>query len=356
MSEKVSLINPCEDPRWDAFVDGHPYGWICHSSKYRRVLEASFRHIRGYCLAKFSSDGTGLTAALPVFEVQSWITGHRLVSIPFATLCDPLATNCSDMAELVEGAIHLVTALKCRSLELRSLHAAPLVQNSLLGRADYYKHHYLLLDADPMKLRKNFHRSCVRQRIDRAGRSGVVSRVADDEQGLREFYRLHLITRKKLCLPAQPYRFLKNLLNAFGPSKQMRILLGEYKGRVVAGLILFQFRDRVSAEFAATDPLYFEVSPNHYLFWEAINHACKEGYKIFDFGRTSPTNTSLLDFKRRWGTLEVDLPQFFYPSRFAIKTGDPSASIRYTIMRHIIEKIPMNAMELIGDLCYRHLG
>ena len=75
-------------------------------------------------------------------------------------------------------------------------------------------------------------------------------------------------------------------------------------------MLLSKFRDRVSGEFVAVDPAFQNISPNHFLFWEAIKSACEEGYRIFDFGRTSPRNVGLMDFKRRWGTQVTDLPQF----------------------------------------------
>jgi CelD/BcsL family acetyltransferase involved in cellulose biosynthesis len=51
----------------------------------------------------------------------------------------------------------------------------------------------------------------------------------------------------------------------------------------MATLILFMFRDRISAEFLASDDSYFNLSLNHLLFLEAINTAHDEGFKIFDF-------------------------------------------------------------------------
>ncbi|OPY78893.1 MAG: FemAB family protein [Syntrophus sp. PtaU1.Bin005] len=121
-------------------------------------------------------------------------------------------------------------------------------------------------------------------------------------------------------------------------------------------MILFKFRDRVSAEFAASDETYRDLSPNHFLFWEAIKSAYEGGYKIFDFGRTSPDNKSLMDFKRHWGTTLIDLPQYFYPKRAVETLSNAEDSLSYKLVKKICEKAPDYALKQIGNLCYKHLG
>jgi hypothetical protein len=46
----VTIIDPLKDGQWDEFIENHPLGWICHLSGWKRVLEKSFKHIRGYYL------------------------------------------------------------------------------------------------------------------------------------------------------------------------------------------------------------------------------------------------------------------------------------------------------------------
>ena len=84
----VVFIDPVSDHRWDKFVESHPYGWLCHLSGWKKVLEKSFSHMRGYYPVLLN--GSEIKAAMPIFQVKSWLTGQRLVSIPFASLCDPL--------------------------------------------------------------------------------------------------------------------------------------------------------------------------------------------------------------------------------------------------------------------------
>jgi CelD/BcsL family acetyltransferase involved in cellulose biosynthesis len=164
------------------------------------------------------------------------------------------------------------------------------------------------------------------------------------------------MTRKRLGLPPQPYVFFESLWTTFFESGRLSLLLAKKNGEATAALILFKFKDRVSAEIAASDERYRDISPNHYLFWEAIKLACEQGYRIFDFGRTSPNNHSLMDFKERWGTKVIDLHEYYYPRQLSEKFAEPEGSIRYKLIKNICRNVPTFASQCIGHFCYRHLG
>lgn len=354
--ENIVLIDPENDSRWDEFVKNHPMGWICHLSGWKHVLESSFEHITGHYLALFDEKKNTIKAAIPFFEVRSWLTGKKLVSIPFATLCDPLISSSMDFESLFESALNLSKKLGTSYIEIRTHKSPSLIQDDRLGSTHFYKHHYLPLESEPEQLKKSFHRTCVRQRISRALRSNLTLKVADSESDLCDFYRLYLITRKRLGLPPQPYVFFKSLWDTFFESKQISLLLAVKDTKAIAGLILFKFKERVSAEVIASDNTYRDLSPNHYLFWEAIKLAYNEAYKIFDFGRTSPNNYRLMDFKKRWGTKIVDLPQYYYSRQGSKRFAETESSIGYRLMRTICKNAPAFASHRIGRFCYRHLG
>jgi len=353
--KRVILIDPVEDSRWDQLVLEHPFGWICHLSGWKQVLENSFKHMKGYYFALVDGDNR-ITAGLPVYEVKSRLTGNRLISIPFATLSDPLISTIEDMNVLFEQVLNLSKRLKSKYIKIGALLSHSLIQNNTLGMVGFYKHHYLSLDSKPEQLKKKFHRTCVRQRITRAIKSNLEIKLGKDESDLNDFYQIFLETRKRLGRPVQPYYFFKSIWEKFYPSKQIDLLLAEKDGKTIAGVLLFKFKDRVSSEFGASDEAYMGVSPNHYLFWEAIQLAHGEGYKIFDFGRTSPTNKGLMDFKRRWGTKVIDLPMFYYPEQVAEHIAQNEESRKFKMVSKLCKDAPNFAQGIIGKLCYRHLG
>jgi hypothetical protein len=346
----ILKIDPEHDKRWDAFVENHSYGWICHLSGWKKVLEEHFPHMKGHYLVLIERDE--IKAGLPLFEVRSWLLGNRIVSVPFATLCDPLVSAETETGELIQAALELALETRCPHVEIRTFNACEFMKDHRFERSNFYKHHFLSLESDLDDIRKGFHRTCVRQRISRAQKSGLNLRIGETEEDLVKFYPLHLLTRKRVNLPPQPYSFFRLLWNMFFSSGRLELMLVEKANVAVAGLILLKFKDRVSAEFAGSDETFKEMSPNHLLFSEAIGNARRDGYRIFDFGRTSPMNSTLMDFKRHWGTTMVDLPQFIYPKVDHSREQGKG----YWMARELCRRLPEPLFEKFGNLCYRHLG
>ena len=150
-----------------------------------------------------------------------------------------------------------------------------------------------------------------------------------------------------------PYRFFNIMWDIFSSSGRISLMLAKHEKKSIAGIILFKYKTRVSAEFAVSNEDYRNISPNHFLFWHAISLAYKEGFSIFDFGRTSINNQSLLDFKTHWGTSSFDLTNFIY-SNNDLKSPDDKLS--YKITKNISKFIPLYTYQIFGNFCYRHLG
>jgi len=170
---QVRVIDPCVDQRWDQFVEDHPFGWLTHLSGWKEVMARSFQHVKPHYLALF--DGDRIVAGLPLFEVRSWLTGNKLVSIPFATLCDALVSDPQQFRILLEASLVLMKKSRASFFELRTLASADMIKDERLGVQRYFQHHFLRLNGDPELLKKSFHRTCVRQKIQRARLCGLQS-------------------------------------------------------------------------------------------------------------------------------------------------------------------------------------
>jgi len=354
--EKVSIIDPLLDKRWDDFVEHHPNGWICHLSDWKKLLESCFSHITGFYLVDTELIENKICAALPIYLVKSHLTGTRLVSIPFATLFDPLYSDENELTKLSNAAIQLCNKYNASFIELRSFRSNGLNNDQRFIASYPYRHHYLELDEEPELLKKRFHRTCIRQRINRAIESKIQLKIGDTRKDLDDFYSLYLMTRKRTNLPPMPYRFFNMLWDIFSSSGKISLLLAQFEKKTIAGIILFEYKDRVSAEFAASSEAYKNISPNHFLFWHAINLAYKKGYSLFDFGRTSINNQPLLDFKRHWGTISIDLPNYIYSRNGKIDLKSSEEKISYKMAKRISKLIPLQAYRVFGEFCYRHLG
>jgi lipid II:glycine glycyltransferase (peptidoglycan interpeptide bridge formation enzyme) len=329
-------------------------GWICHLSGWKRVLERVFSHMQGYYFVLLDDSGNHIQAGLPMFHLRSWIIGDRMVSIPFATLCDPLISTASQFSLLFSSIKDLSISMKARHVEIRAHMAGALIRDQGLGESAAHLNHFLELDEPPERLKKKFKRLCVRN-INKSNKEGFRVKQAEDESDLKIFYRLHMIHRSKIGLPVHPYKFFQFLWQAFSPGR-MRVMLAQKDERTIGALLFFCYGGRISCDYLAIDPHFSRFSPGSFLYWEAIKLGCREGFRIFDFGRTHCQHRSLLEFKSRWGTRQADLPQFFYPRRYALAQAYSGDSNKRRLVNAVCRFAPAFGQRIIGEFLYRHLG
>jgi lipid II:glycine glycyltransferase (peptidoglycan interpeptide bridge formation enzyme) len=99
------------------------------------------------------------------------------------------------------------------------------------------------------------------------------------------------------------------------------------------------------------------LRPNDVIQWQAINDACKNGYKIFDFGEVPEKNEDLARFKSKWGAEGVRLYRYYYP--IGSDSEDSSAEYRdYSRVRLadvVWRRLPLWATSWLGDQIYARL-
>jgi serine/alanine adding enzyme len=354
---KVTLIDPLQDPRWDVFVENHPFGLICHTSGWKQILEKSFNQLKGYYFVLSEDESDSIRAALPVFVVKSWLTGKRLVSIPFATRCDPLISNSDEMSILLDSAKDLAQSIGASHIEIRTSASSELINgNARLEKVDRFKQHFLLLDGNSESLMQSFHRTCVRKNIKRAARTKLKVRIAQENKDIETFYNLYSRTRKLNGLPALPLLFVKSIFKEFLPEKKVVLLMAELEAKPVAAMVLYEFKGRVSAEFLGWDRSAIKAQPGVFIYWEAIKMAQAEGYTIFDFGRTDVSNQSLMQFKGRWGTEVTGLPNYYYPINAAKSTQQRNNCFAIGLANKVFSMVPNMFYLPLGNLYYRHMS
>lgn len=108
-SHTVHTLDPLTDPRWPGFVEQHPAASVFHTRGWLRTLQTMY----GYePLAVTTSIPTErLTNALLFCVVRSWVTGDRVVSLPFTDHCEPLVHH---IAQLQVLGTHLETLRRTR--------------------------------------------------------------------------------------------------------------------------------------------------------------------------------------------------------------------------------------------------
>src|SRR5215471_376948 len=112
----VSEINPLQDARWSALVASHPRSSIFHTVEWLEALRRTYHYVPRVfttCAA-----GAPLTNGIAFCQVNSWLTGSKLVSLPFSDHCDPLVQDAADLQTLIFG-IRQNAATSFRHAEIR---------------------------------------------------------------------------------------------------------------------------------------------------------------------------------------------------------------------------------------------
>lgn len=229
------------------------------------------------------------------------------------------------------------------------------VKDDRLKPHNYHKIHILDIVDGFEKVKRGFHKDCIGRSVKKAVRCGVTVKQACSEQDLKDFYSVHARARKQQGFPIHPYRFFKNMWEILYPLGYFMLLLAEQNEKPIAGVVLFKFKDTVSFEHGASIAKYLAVRPNHLALWRAIEMACLQGYRYFDFGKTPIDNKGLLDFKRRWSADMYDVPYFYYPEIKGAMSLEQS-DLKYRLFRSAQRYMPLSLAKTMGEIAYRHLG
>src|SRR5437773_993502 len=152
----VYTFNPTEDPRWAEFVQRHPRASVFHTPGWLEALRRTY----GYepIVYTTSPPSAELANGLVFCRVRSWLTGNRIVSLPFSDHCEVLVDNSADLGDLLSSLIHESETEKWKCVELRPL-SADLTTQTGLTKAQTYYFHKLDLRLTLDKLFSRFHKT-----------------------------------------------------------------------------------------------------------------------------------------------------------------------------------------------------
>lgn len=331
---------------WRRYVERHPEGLYYHLPQWKETLEQSFRRRPFYLFAR-NTEGR-LAGLLPLFQVKSPLTGNRLISLPFSHICGPIADSETVEAQLVGRARELRDELGCRYLEIRGMRRLPVDMKV----NEYFSTYILELSGEPSAVWKKLNKKGVRWAIGKAERDGVTVRVENTIEGMRVFSGLNQRTKRNLGVPAHPFAFLENMTDKL--AGHVTLYLAEVSGRAIAGIVTISFRDYVCYAYGASDERYLRYHANDLLIWRAIEDSCRNGYRRFDFGKTSPDNEGLARFKKHWGTEQLGLFYHYYPISPTLISSDRSGR-KYQLLTSFWKKFPLPLAKAMGSLVFRHL-
>jgi CelD/BcsL family acetyltransferase involved in cellulose biosynthesis len=344
---RIERLDPLTDPRWLSFLDRARDASVFHHPSWLGLVGGRYRYaISALCVV---GDRGEIVAGLPLARVASRLTGRRLVAVPFSDVCPPAyAIDAGEpAARALAGALaaeHMRTRL---DIEVRwRIDDAPGAH--VVGG---FLAHRLALDGDADAVLARASKSQVRRAIAKARREGVVATPGTDRAALREFYELHLRTRRRQAVPTQPKDFILGFEPLFA-SGLGHVMIARHEGRAIAAAVFLTYRGTLTYKYGSSDERFLDLRPNHMLFAEAIRLGCESGARELDFGRTDPQNEGLARFKRSWAADERELAY----THFAGSAPSNRHGRAERIVAEAIRRGPPATSRVIGTALYRHVG
>ncbi len=336
------------DSRWDELVACHPDASVFHDRGWLETLNRTYGY-EPYVLTSSPFDQP-LTNGIVVCRVSSWITGARLVSLPFSDHCEPLLHESGEAEEYIHWMQDTCDLQKWKYVETRPLSAPYRAGNGLQPSRSYWFHE---LDLSPglERIFQQLHKNSIQRKVQRAEREGLSYEIGRSERLMEEFYRLLLKTRRRHGLLPQPKAWFRNLLECMGDKVQIRV--ARKGGSPVAALLTLKHGVSVVYKYGCSDEKSHNLGGMPFLFWRLIEESKSSGVEKIDFGRTDLNNEGLMTFKDRFGTSKKLLTYY----RYAKAKKQSATSITDSqALRQLFALLPETVRSAAGRILYRHFG
>lgn len=126
--------------------------------------------------------------------------------------------------------------------------------------------------------------SKTRYNIRLAAKKGVSTRWSRDEEDLKKFYELYLITGERDGITCRPYSYFRKMFEAYTSSDELRIYISEYEGKALSAAICFHYNNKTWYIYGASSNELRNLMPNYQMQYEMIKWAIENGSKLYDFG------------------------------------------------------------------------
>jgi hypothetical protein len=158
---------------------------------------------------------------------------------------------------------------------------------------------------------------------------------------------------RDLGTPLHSRRFFELLFD--GLPEKARLAAVFLDDLPVAAGFLLGHRGRLEIPWASTVRSFNRMSPNMMLYWRILEHGCREGYEVFDFGRSSP-DSGTFRFKAQWGARPVQLYWHYHLiGQGSVLPEISPANPRYSAAIKVWQRLPLAVTRLLGPRLIRHI-
>jgi CelD/BcsL family acetyltransferase involved in cellulose biosynthesis len=343
----LSTLNPISDGRWDDLTAQHPLASVFHQRGWLEALVRTY----GYepCVLTSAASGEPLRDGLVLCRVSSWMTGTRLVSLPFADHCEPLLSGSREAQVFANWLSEECREKQWNYAEIRPLGTGQSRGSCLRANRSYWFHE---LDLSPNleQLFRRLHHNSFQRKIRRAAREQLSYEAGRTKQLLKEFYRLLLMTRRRHELLPQPRAWFQNLVECLGD--KLQIAVARKNGTAIAAMIILRHGSCVVYKYGCSDERFHSLGGMPFLFWRLVEESKLSGAERIDLGRSDLDHQGLVVFKDRLGSQKKQLTYYRYTNPEVVAPKP----LNFGISQKLSSVLPNFALSGAGGLLYRHMG
>lgn len=340
----IERLSEKSSEQWDAFVDTHPDSSLYHRAVWRDLITELFGHESHYLYAR--SDTGAVLGVLPLIRLNSRLFGDFVVSMPYFNYGGAIALSAEIEGALMAAASDLADDLGCSHIEFRD---STLRGDNWPVRTDKVTMELMLPESE-RALWASFG-SKLRAQIRRPQKEPVEILLGREDL-LSKFYAVFSRNMRDLGTPVYPRQLFAWILETF--PKQTSIVVLELRDRPVAVGFLLGFRGRLEIPWASSISEFNRFGVNMLLYWESLKIAIRDGYQVFDFGR-STINSGTHRFKKQWGAEQRQLYWHYW-----LRPGQRMPQLtprnpKYRLFVEIWKHLPMFLTNSIGPKIVKSL-
>jgi serine/alanine adding enzyme len=328
---------------WDEYVQNEELSSVYHLSGWKDLMARTFGLRSHYLLAKEGDDVLGV---LPLLHVKSRLSGHFLTSMP-GGMC---ARDLQVAAALLGRAKELVRSAGAKYLILRDGQR----KWDLPDLATDENHCLLVveLSADQEQVWRGLKKRA-RQLTSQAMRAGL--EVVNGTEIFEQLYPIYSRAMRDRGTPTLGLGFFSEILTEF--PGLFEFLAVRRKDRFLGGGFVTPWRDTVYCTWGGMLRQYYDLRPNHLLYWETLKYGVEGGFHWLDFGRSRYESGTFV-FKQAWGGKPRPLYQQYYlnglthpPAVGAGRKADP----KYRVFVDLWKRLPLPVTEVLGPQLRRRM-
>jgi FemAB-related protein (PEP-CTERM system-associated) len=328
---------------WSDLIDQNSHANLAQAPEWYTAIHHAYGHLPLYLQGE---DCKGRVAILPSFLIRNQWLGTMVSSMPFLDTGGPCSPTASMARLLVEALVHEAIGFGARIVELRCSVGIELPVAAMMDKVSLV----LPLPSDPGDLWRHLSAK-VRNQVRKAERCGLSIEFGGMDK-LDDFYEVFAMNMRDLGSPVHGRMFFRAILETF--DDRAMVALVRYGTTPIGGLIALALKDTLVVPWASSLREYRSLCPNMLMYWEVLSLACTEGFRRFDFGRSS-RHSNTYRFKRQWGAIET--PLFWY----TLSTGHSSMPRLLGTSRvekgfiELWKRLPLSVASWIGPRIRKYL-